>query len=145
MFVVKWAQHIAEGRMIDFKQQHINDFRFSLILDMAENKLSCLLNPFASNKGSNSCKQTANSNANSFTSSPPGNSNTILHDHSYSLDIHDNIQCILPPTAVYKCLEYEELSKDYCTESNKYKVKFNIKNLLTPKEIERWESEFAAS
>ena len=45
MFVVKWAQHIAEGRMIDFKQQHINDFRFSSILDMAENKLSCLLNP----------------------------------------------------------------------------------------------------
>ena len=158
VFVVKWAQHIAEGRMIDFKQRHINDFRYSLILDIAENKLSCLSNPFPSNEGSNSCEQTANSNANSFTSSTPGNGNTILHDHSYSLDIQDNIpeqtsadvlpqhvQCILPPTAVYKCLEYEELPKDYCTESNKYRVKFNIKNLSTPKEIERWVSEFSAS
>ena len=158
VFVVKWAQHIAEGRMIDFKQRHINDFRYSLILDIAENKLSCLSNPFRSHEGSNSCEQTANSNANSFTSSTPGNGNTILHDHSNSLDIQDNIpeqtsadvlpqhvQCILPPTAVYKCLEYEELPKDYCTESNKYRVKFNIKNLSTPKEIERWVSEFAAS
>ena len=68
VFVVKWAQHIAEGRMIDFKQRHINDFRYSLILDIAENKLSCLSNPFPSNEGSNSCEQTANSNAKSILS-----------------------------------------------------------------------------
>ena len=38
VFVVKWAQHIAEGRVIDFKQRHLNDFRYSLILNTAENK-----------------------------------------------------------------------------------------------------------
>ena len=94
------------------------------------------IEPFPTNEDSNSCEQTANGNANSFTSSPPGNGNTIFHDHSYSLDTQDNIpeqtsadvlpqhvQCILPPTTVYKCLEYEELPKDYCTESNKYRVK----------------------
>lgn len=121
VFVVKWAQHIAEGRMIDFKQRHINDFRYSFILDIAENKLSCLSNPFPNNEDINSCEQTANRYANSFTSSPPGNGNTILHDHSYSLDIQVNIpketsadvlpqhvQCILPPTSVWNMKNFRK-------------------------------------
>ncbi|XP_028412191.1 uncharacterized protein LOC114535014 [Dendronephthya gigantea] len=162
VFVVKWAQHIAEGRMIDFKQRHINDFRYSLILDIAGNKLSCLSIPLASSKGSNSCEQTANSDADPFKSSPTENSHTILQDHCYSLATPDNIpddipertnayvlpqhvQSILPPTAVYKCLEYEELSNDDTMESKKYRVKFNIKDVSTPKEIEKWVSQFAAS
>ena len=33
--VVKWAQHIAEGRPLDFSQKQINDFGYSLILDIA--------------------------------------------------------------------------------------------------------------
>ena len=160
VFVVKWAQHIAEGRMIDFKQRHINDFRYSLILDIAANKLSCLSIPFASSEGSNRCKQTSDIGADSFTSSPSenGNANAILQDHCYSLAMQDKIpketnadvlpqhvQCILPPTAVYKYLEYEELPDNDTTESKKYRVKFNIKNVSTPKEIETWVSEFAAS
>ena len=35
VFVVKWAQHIAEGRPLDFSQTQIDDFRYSLILDIA--------------------------------------------------------------------------------------------------------------
>ena len=35
VFVVKWAQHIAEGRPLDFSQKQINDFRYSLILYIA--------------------------------------------------------------------------------------------------------------
>lgn len=133
VFVVKWAQNIAEGRVIDFKQRHINDFRYSLILDIAENKLSCLWNQFVSNEGNTSCEQIANSDSNSFTSSPPENSNTINQDHCYSLATQNNIaeqtsadalpqhvQCILPTTALYKCLDYEELPKDDSTDSNKY-------------------------
>ena len=42
-------------------------------------------------------------------------------------------------------MDYEELPKDGSTDSNKYRVKFNIENLTTPKEIDRWVSEFAAS
>ena len=35
VFVVKWAQHIAEGQPLDFSQTQIDDFRYSLILDIA--------------------------------------------------------------------------------------------------------------
>ena len=33
---MKWAQHIAEGRPLDFSQKQINDFGYSLILDIAD-------------------------------------------------------------------------------------------------------------
>ena len=56
-----------------------------------------------------------------------------------------HVQCILPPTTVYKYLEYEELPNDDATESKKYRLKFDIKNVSIPKEIETWVSEFAAS
>ena len=42
VFVIKWAQHIAEGRPLDFSQMQINDFRYSLILDIAKGTLSVL-------------------------------------------------------------------------------------------------------
>ena len=42
VFVFKWAQHISEGCVIDFDQSNRNDFHYSLILDIANNKLSCL-------------------------------------------------------------------------------------------------------
>ena len=42
VFVIKWAQHIAEGRPLDFTQKQMNDFRFSLILDIARDTLSAL-------------------------------------------------------------------------------------------------------
>jgi hypothetical protein len=42
-------------------------------------------------------------------------------------------------------LEYEELPDNDTTESKKYRLKFDIKNVSTPKEIETWVSEFAAS
>ena len=35
VFSVKWAQHIAEGQPLDFSQTQIEDFRYSLILDIA--------------------------------------------------------------------------------------------------------------
>ena len=42
IFVIKWAQHIAEGRPLDFSQMQINNFRYSLILDIAKGTLSIL-------------------------------------------------------------------------------------------------------
>ena len=42
IFVIKWAQHIAEGRPLDFSQMQVNDFRYSLILDIAKGTLSSL-------------------------------------------------------------------------------------------------------
>jgi len=36
VFVAKWAQHIVEGRPLDFSQKQINDFMYSLILDIAK-------------------------------------------------------------------------------------------------------------
>lgn len=42
IFIVKWAQHIAEGKPIDFSQAQMNDFRYSLIIDIYNNKLSDL-------------------------------------------------------------------------------------------------------
>jgi len=41
VFVVKWAQHIAEGWPLDFSQKQINDFRYSLILDIANGGPIC--------------------------------------------------------------------------------------------------------
>ena len=38
---VKWAQHIAEGRPLDFSQKQINDFRYSLISDVANGGPLC--------------------------------------------------------------------------------------------------------
>ena len=42
VFVVKWAQHIAEGRPLDFTQEQMVDFRYSLILDVSDGSLSML-------------------------------------------------------------------------------------------------------
>ena len=42
VFVIKWAQHIAEGCPLDFSQMQVNDFRCSLILDIAKGTLSIL-------------------------------------------------------------------------------------------------------
>ena len=42
VLVIKWAQHLAEGRPLDFSQMQINDFRYSLILDIAKGTLSVL-------------------------------------------------------------------------------------------------------
>ena len=42
VFVIKWAQHIAEGRPLDFTQKQMHDLRFSLILDIARDTLSVL-------------------------------------------------------------------------------------------------------
>ena len=38
---MKWAQHIAEGRPLDFSQKQITDFRYSLILDIANSGSLC--------------------------------------------------------------------------------------------------------
>ena len=38
---MKWAQHIAEGRPLDFSQKQINDFRYSLILDVTNGRPLC--------------------------------------------------------------------------------------------------------
>ena len=38
---MKWAQHIAEGRPLDFSQKQISDFRYSLILDIANGGPIC--------------------------------------------------------------------------------------------------------
>ena len=43
VLVIKWAQHIAEGRPLDFSQMQINDFRYALILDIAKGTLSIQL------------------------------------------------------------------------------------------------------
>jgi hypothetical protein len=67
---------------------------------------------------------------------PEGTNGDVLPQH---------VQCILPPTTVYKYLEYEERPDNDTTESKKYRLKFDIKNVSTPKEIETWVSEFAAS
>ena len=40
VFVAKLAQHIAEGKPLDFTQANISDFRLSFIIDMRNNKLS---------------------------------------------------------------------------------------------------------
>lgn len=84
--------------------------------------------------------------------------NTVFKDHCYSSAMQDDIleetnadvlpphvQSILSPTVVYKCLEYEQLPNNDGIECKKFRVKFNIKNLSTPKEIEKWVSDFAAS
>ena len=42
IFVIKWAQHTAEGHPLDFSQMQVNDFRYSLILDIAKGTLSIL-------------------------------------------------------------------------------------------------------
>ena len=42
ILVIKWAQHIAEGHPLDFSQMQVNDFRYSLILDIARGTLSIL-------------------------------------------------------------------------------------------------------
>ena len=39
---VKWAQRIAEGRPLDFTQEQMVDFRYSLILDVSDGFLSML-------------------------------------------------------------------------------------------------------
>ena len=42
VFVVKWAQHIEEGRPSDFTQEQMVAFRYSLILDVSDGFLSML-------------------------------------------------------------------------------------------------------
>lgn len=43
IFIInQWAQHIAEGRPLDFSQMQVNDFRYFLILDIAKGTLSIL-------------------------------------------------------------------------------------------------------
>ena len=158
VFVVKWAQHIAEGRVIDFNQQHIDDFRYSLILDIAADKLSCLATPITTSDSAKSDGQEIDTEA-CFIPTPLKLESPIFEEHNYarvcSNDIlgdgpkkgalPQNVQKILPTTSVYTCLEYEELSDIDATEFVKFRVKFNIKDISSPKEIEKWVSALAVS
>ena len=141
VFVAKWAQHIAEGRVLDFNHQQIDDFRYSLILNIAENKLSCLSTPVASIDSCNIDGQEMDSDAVCFKATQPKHDSTIFEEHCYAHSevkvitdepkrdgLPQHVQKILPASTVYKCLEYEEYDQDSDnTEFKKFRVKYNVK------------------
>ena len=156
VFVVKWAQHIAEGRVIDFSQQHIDDFRYSLIIDISEDKLSCLSTPITSTDTSKSTGPEIDTEA-CFIPTPSKQESTIFYEHCYARagsneipdgpkrdELPQNLEKILPTTSVYTCVEYEELPDSDNTEFVKFRAKFYIKDLSSPKGL-RWVSDFAVS
>ena len=126
VFVVKWAQHISEGRVIDFDQDNIDNFRYSLILDIARNKLSRLTVPSTEiNTVHDDIQQR---HCNSDNSAPTldvtmtHNKTSSFEDHSYTSFgqtrvfekatkdvLPQNVQNILPSSFSYKYLEYKEL------------------------------------
>ena len=175
VFVVKWAQHISQGRLIDFDQSNIDDFCYSLILDIANNKLSCLVLPptamnhlcydvGAKHPGKMQIIEDISTSAPDDILHVHARRNGISHfgDHIYAIPgqthvsekankevdvIPKWVKNILPSTFTYKYLEYEELPSSNSSDppSNNYQVKFNIMHLSTKEEVKQWVSEFAAS
>ena len=80
VFVAKWAQHIADSRAIDFSQYQIDDFHYSLILDIAENKLSCLSIPTPNIDSSKNSAHEMDTDAGCFTLPLPKDENTIVRE-----------------------------------------------------------------
>ena len=130
----------------------------SVILDKAEDKLSCLSTPITNTDTAKSDGQEIDTEA-CFVPTPLKHESTIFdehcYDHVWSNDTLDdgpnkgelprNVEKILPTTSVYTCLEYEELPDSDNTEFAKFIVKFNIKDMSSPKEIEKWVSDLAVS
>lgn len=86
-------------------------------------------------------------------------SHPVIHDHCYGKatsskaskreesELPDHVKALLPPSYVYKLVDYEDLERESFTGAPKeaFKVKFNIGNVTTETEVKQWVSELSLS